>query len=368
MGVTANLIPVSNSQEAIVAELYDCAPRLLARMYDSDEKLFVFRLRKTDAGIVREGLSRRYTAIALIGLANESKAVQAQALAGDEMNAVCLRLESELETCSNLGDVALIAWAMGAAGYAGLSAAWRRLDELDPQSADHPTVELAWALSSLCLYGSNPKLRNRIAARLIESYSQRSHLFPHWIGKSRGWRGSHVSCFADLVYPIQALSHFFQRTGEWEARAAAIGCARQICRLQGDAGQWWWHYDYRTGEIVEKYPVYAIHQDAMAPMALRSCQEATGADFTAAIRKGMEWLAGAPELGGLSLIDRDIDLVWRKVARREPRKLVRYAQAVASGVHAKLRVPAVDHVFPPTAIDYEVRPYHLGWFLHAWTR
>ena len=56
----------------------------------------------------------------------------------------------------------------------------------------------------------------------------------------------------------------------------------------------------------------------------------------------------------------------RKVARREPGNLVRGLQAGASYLHPGLRVPATDLVFPPVAIDYECRPYEMGWILHTW--
>lgn len=370
MAICANATVVNALQQDVAAELFDRAPRLLARMYDAREKLFVFRLRKTAEGVIREGLSHRYTAISLIGLAEMSDEVQAQALAGDTMQAVYERLESRLAASTNLGDVALTAWAMGAGRYAGITTAWRRLAELKPDVLDCATVELAWALTALSLYGREHHLDlcKRVAGRMVDAYNEHSRLFPHWIGRTQQGLRSHVSCFADLVYPIQALSFFAQARQDPRARAAALGCARQICRLQGDAGQWWWHYDYRTGDVLERYPVYSIHQDAMAPMALMACQDASGVDFTVAIRKGMEWLAASPELAGSSLIADEDDLVWRKVARREPGKWVRYAQAAASGVHSRLRVPVIDRIFPPGSIDYEVRPYHLGWFLYAWTR
>jgi hypothetical protein len=60
-------------------------------------------------------------------------------------------------------------------------------------------------------------------------------------------------------------------------------------------------------------------------------------------------------------------VIWRKVARREPAKLSRYAQALASGIHPALRMPGLNLIFPPMAVDYEDRPYHLGWFLYAWS-
>ena len=82
-----------------------------------------------------------------------------------------------------------------------------------------------------------------------------------------------MTCFADFVYPIQALSHYHMALGCPEAMDAATRCADRMCKLQGPAGQWWWHFDVRTGQGVERYPVYAVHQEAMAPMALRALRQ-----------------------------------------------------------------------------------------------
>jgi len=101
-------------------------------------------------------------------------------------------------------------------------------------------------------------------------------------------------------------------------------------------------------------------------MAFFALESAAGVDPCAPITKGLAWLARTPELGGGSLIDAGADVIWRKVARREPAKLSRYVQAAASRLHPALRTPGLDLVFPPSAVDYEDRPYHLGWLLHAW--
>ncbi|HEX5633877.1 MAG TPA: hypothetical protein VFX50_11650, partial [Gemmatimonadales bacterium] len=82
--------------------------------------------------------------------------------------------------------------------------------------------------------------------------------------------------------------------------------------------------------------------------------------------QGLAWLAQAPELAGGSLVDTRAGMVWRKVARREPRKAARYLQAAAAHLRPGLRAPGLDRLFPPGAIDYEDRPYHWGWFLYAW--
>ena len=59
-------------------------------------------------------------------------------------------------------------------------------------------------------------------------------------------------------------------------------------------------------------------------------------------------------------------VVWRKVGRREPRKLVRSLGAAATAVHSGIRIPLLDKIFPAEVIDHECRPYELGWLLYAW--
>lgn len=209
-------------------------------------------------------------------------------------------------------------------------------------------------------------LRDATARRLLTAFEPRSGLFRHSVGGGRTLRG-HAACFADVVYPVQALTHTYRVTGDEAAWSAAAQCAARACELQGNAGQWWWHYDVRTGGVLEGYPVYAVHQDAMAPMALFAVAEAGGTDYGSAIQRGLDWLAHSPELGGRTLIDDATGVVWRKVARREPRKLTRTLQAAASALHPALRAPGTNVLFPPVAIDWESRPYHLGWILYAWS-
>ena len=120
------------------------------------------------------------------------------------------------------------------------------------------------------------------------------------------------------------------------------------------------------GQVVEPYPVYAVHQDGMAPMALYALQAAGGDAYPQAIARSVDWLINAPELRG-SLVDGSAKVIWRKVARREPGKLSRSLQAGASRIHPGLRVPGTDTFLPRGALDYETRPYPMGWILYAWS-
>jgi hypothetical protein len=352
----------------LMGRLRPLALRSLARMYRREERLFVFRLRRMAKDIASEGLSRRYSAISVIGLAGDPTVDARAVLGGHDLHDVCGRLMSDVSRLSNLGDVALILWAAAAAAYPDREWARERLMELRPAEGTYPTVAVAWSLAALCVDGDARvgDLRERLARRLVAAFESRSGIFPHVIRDyGRGAR-SHVACFADLVYPVHALALYHRLSGDRDARLVAMRCADHFCRQQGPQGQWWWHYDRRTGRVVERYPVYAVHQDAMAPMALLALGAATGAHYSKPIARGLAWLARSPELGGGSLIDEAADLIWRKVARREPGKLSRYAQAMVSSVHASMRVPGLDLVFPPAIVDHEDRPYHLGWLLYAW--
>ena len=346
------------------------ALNLLPRMFDPHSDLFVFRLRRTpDGDVVSEGLSPRYTAITLLGLADEPPDVAQQVLSGRRAEDVARGLLERVERMDNLGDVALTLWAARRLHTDGRQAALKRLQALDPVSRPHATVELAWALSAVVAedeLDAAAALRAPLARRLIAACPP-SGIYPHHVPDSATPRlRRHVGCFADQVYPILALSHYAAATDDATARRVAERTAARICEALGPSGQWWWHYDTRTGAVIEGYPVYSVHQDSMAPMALLALAEAHGRWHGEAIDRGLDWLYAAPELAGGSLIDEAAGVIWRKVARREPRKLVRRMQAACSAVHRSLRVPAVDWVFSATKVDHECRPYHLGWILYAW--
>ena len=362
----------------IIPRLRAVARRGLAQMYRPDEHLFGFTIRGQDGRNVLEGRSRRYTAITLIGLAEEAPAVRREILAGQEAASVWETLAAAMADETNLGDVALTLWAGLALGCADVDRLAARLAKLDPVHGLHPTVEVAWALTSLSIdagcFERFSTQAERIAERLLESFVPDSGLFPHWpAGSHRSWLRGHVACFADVVYPIQALSHYSMRTGDGRALSAARRCAGHAAAHQGAEGQWWWHFDVRTGRVVEGYPVYSVHQDAMAPMAMFALRKASGDDHGRSIDRGVQWLMHPPELAARAgeahgvLVDGDAQLIWRKVARHEPGKLARSLQAAASRVHPALRVPGVDVLFPAGWIDRECRPYHLGWLLYAWS-
>lgn len=366
----AVLAIVSPPSRALVDRLLMIAERGLPRMYDGTLFAHTLRAIETRDGWTErlEGVNLRYTAMTALGLANTETATQRQALGGGTIAELLKRAAIRSEQSSDIGAIALTAWAIAevtgvyaAPLYTALS---RHLASGSPVS----TVECAWCLSAALAARELADTSMLIDATRAGLFSARlgSPLFAHMIPASASGRlRSHIGCFADQVYPIQALSRLHASLGDVDALTAAEVCAERICALQGKNGQWWWHYDVRHGTVAEGYPVYSVHQHAMAPMALLELREAGGRDFSSCIIEGLCWLENHPEMPD-TLIVPDKGVVWRKIARREPNKFVRKAAAAGTAIWAGFQMPAVDALFPPLRIDRECRPYEFGLMLYAW--
>jgi hypothetical protein len=368
-------MPDRQSVGAEIDQLCGLAVKALPAMYRPDSRQFVQTVRKdptVDTGLRQEGTNLRYAAIAALGLAWTAPATQRGVLAGWTA-AELARHTTELsaDPATDLGAVALAGWARAeVAGEICEQVYDRLLTEVRTGTAQ-PTVDFAWTLTALLAAlsvqdrGDLREAAGIAAERLLIAQGGQG-IWGHHLPRSVLARyRAHIGCFADQVYPIQALARYARATGAGWALAAANRCADRIVELQGSAGQWWWHYDARTGDVVEGYPVYSVHQHAMAPMALFDLLEAGGDDHRGAILDGLGWLRRHPEPGG-ALIDPETGAIWRKIGRREPRKATRSLRAVSTSVSPGWRLRALDALFKPGEVDYECRPYELGWLLYAW--
>jgi hypothetical protein len=373
MTLTDRLPAGDATATALVRDLVARPLRALPAMYRPESREFVQTARRTAAGGLRpEGTSARYTALAGLGVARLDADVQRDLLAGITARELVETLADRIPLDRDLGAVALTAWAAAEAGAAAPTPLLDRLAAEIRAARTQPTVDYAWALTALVAATRTTTdtdlaaVAAQAAERLLAA-QEPTGLFPHALPpETLGRFRAHVGCFADQVYPLQALARHHAATGDPRALAAANRCAAAIVDRQGLAGQWWWHYDVRTGAVLDGYPVYSVHQHAMAPMALFDLAAAGGDDHLAAVLAGLGWLRHHPETAA-ELLDEATGVVWRKVGRREPRKLVRSARAVASALSPRLRLRVLDRLFPPGVVDHECRPYELGWLLYAWT-
>jgi hypothetical protein len=316
-----------------------------------------------------EGCSLRYTAVTVLGARHLDTAGQRAVLAGRTAAGGCDVLVERLSSTNSIGDAALAVWTTAACGHEGLPRALARLDALDAGPGARRVVDLAWTISALVAARSAVDVERRLdraRSRLLESLVGPQRLFGHLTEPTMAsHHRRHVGCFGDQVYPIQALARLHASADDSVALGVAERCAEQICHVQGPAGQWWWHYDNRTGRVVEGYPVYTVHQHALAPMALLDLAEAGGSVHLDAIGRGLAWLVAAPEVSEPLILDRP-GLIARKVDRGDPGKVVRGLRALAAGVRPGTRLSRLDRLWPPTVVHRECRPDELGWLLDCW--
>ena len=360
---------VDSSAGLMIDRLLDMCTPSLSRAYLDGE--FVFRVdgsRNPGGGwrLVPSGKSLRYGAITALGLLRLPEFAQRAVLSGDTCHDLVGRLAAELDGLTSAGDAALLCWAAAEAGHSVLPRALARLGELDRRDAPAYVVDSAWVVSALVAARTHADVEAHLdyaRGRLLAAKGRA--VYPRIAGHDPARYRAHVGSFADQVYPIQALARLHRSSGDRQALAAANDVAGVICSAQGAAGQWWWHYDSRTGGVVEGYPVYTVHQHAMAPMALLDLAEADGDDHGEAVSRGLAWLADPPETSE-SLVLIDPPITWRKVARADRWKAVRGLRAAATAAHPRLRLRLLDQIFPPRTVDHECRPYELGWLLMAW--
>lgn len=353
-----------NSSAAELRRLLELSLTGILPMFYPGKNLFCYRLKQTPAGLVKEGISHRYTLITLLGL---RRAVAAGFDSPIDRTAVLFKLAKETSWINNVGDLGLYLWlcALDCPEYLPSLFSQFNLQQalnIFPDACARRTMEIAWFLSGishlkLAAISGIPELTDLAvrAARLLEANCGPQGLFGHQA--ARGMTGTlrgRIGTFADQVYPIYALTRFAQAFGHAKALERAVECGESICRLQESLGQWCWHYDSRTGRVTSQYPVYSVHQDAMAPLALLPLGEVASRDFMPETFKGLAWISGNNELG-VDLRDFSTGLVWRSLYQSK-------AKAYANELLSFARLPSS---FGGLKIRYEDRPYHLGWVLYA---
>ena len=350
--------------EKRVAQLEKLAIRGLQAMYDEEQSLFCHRLKQTSSGNIKEGISQRYTVMTLLGLLRAESAGYCSPV---DIYATIDALYRNTKWVDNMGDLGLLLW-LSAVSSRKLDSFYATFDLENAlrnysDARKRLTMELAWFLTGLtCASRAEQKQPSyleplaRQTYTLLQCNQGRDGLFGHmakWKSLAGALRG-HVGSFADQVYPILAMAHFGQTFAMKEALQNSHRCANAICRLQGPLGQWWWHYDSMTGSVVERYPVYSVHQHAMAPMALFAAQDACNTDFREPIYKGLEWIGGANELQQ-NLEDQSASLVWRCIRPAKSTSTLGRLSALVGQ----------ERTGETLRILHECRPYELGWMLYA---
>jgi hypothetical protein len=359
----------SISKPVHLGELTDVAISGLGRMLDPASRLFCHRVVRTPNGLVREGVSSRYSAIALLGLSRLEACGKKLPF---EIGPILDALLQDTGWMDNIGELGLILWLLAELAPDRLSKFYESMNleqalDMHPGIKEGRTMELAWFLTGLSAATlaereELPGMTDLAAGtyRCLEQNLGESGIFGHQASRATfgGMLRGRIGSFADQIYAIYAISRFVAAFEMDGPLSAARNCAEAICGAQGSLGQWWWHYDSSSGKVVRGYPVFSVHQDAMAPMALLSLGKIVGEDFTEFVTKGIRWVGGQNELG-VDLRDQSAGVVWRGIHLTT--KFHVYLDDFL-GLIRDRRDGGSQH---RTAVIGECRPYELGWLLYA---
>lgn len=368
---------------ANVRALCNLALARLPRMIDPATGLFMFGV--SGDALVPRGTSVRYTAMSALGL----ERAEAHGLGAPvDLDRLYEALGATLAGVDNLGDIGLVIWAAARRNRPLAERALRLVDEFPDhvhqrRSTSVHSTELALLTNGLTEalaagVGSERDVRSRLdkAFRCLANQRGPSGLLPFARPAPareapptlRERLRAELGFFDAQIYALLAALRRHEVLDDAEARAMARTIAERLLACQHPLGQWAWHYNVRTGTVVDLYPVYSVHQDGMAPMALLPAERLLGLATMPAVARGVKWLFGRNELNE-SLVDVEREVIWRSIRRTSPLRKVVYPLKLASlaelgrGLDLGARLSSPDLL----EVDREMRPYHLGFCLYAFS-
>jgi hypothetical protein len=167
--------------------------------------------------------------------------------------------------------------------------------------------------------------------------------------------------FGAISYFLRAVHEYTSITGDARAGDLFARGLRSTLRTQAPDGAWPWLLHAPTGAVLERYPLYTVHQMSMALLFLMPALGAGVVNDAAPLERSLAWAGGANELGA-PMVARRPEFMARAIERRDPwQRAQRYARAVAAragrgGGPARagtLRINRVSH------------SYEWGWLLFA---
>jgi len=360
---------VQNSKQEyrrLLNSLVDISINGLKDMFLPDQLEFASMKRMVDNNIIIEGTNTRYTLISIIGL---HKAESHNKTIGINLFKILANQISKVDKYNGIGDLGLLLWASALVSPGEIDKILTKINfnnilNLYKNQQNKLTMELSWFLTGVLMASTfNETFKNTIGDlpekvfKLIRDNYGASGIFKHQV--STGFSGkfrSNIGSFADQVYPIYAFSLYAQIKKNYEALLIAKECAFKICEHQSTIGEWLWHYDSRNGKTISKYPIYSVHQDAMAPIALFAIQRATNINFDSYIYKGLDWLVENNSLNE-NMIDIKNNLIWSGIGPRDTERKIK-STLKHIGFRTKEEYSSLE-------IVKECWSYHLGWVLYA---
>lgn len=337
------------------------ASNALSQFYNEESWLFHFKLSakgkdsdiKAFDKIPFYSTAERYSLISALGIYTYRNRGGQIDLKFD-IDKVWERLLCHIDAIQSLGDLGLFLWAatFKADGSASKIAKVLKKRIKEVHLNQICTQDLAWILTGVS-FTKCPELPSKVSEEIKTRFGQH--------GLLKAFRSSsRFETFNTQAYGLISLAEHARIFEDRSSRNAALNLGKNLINLQGPRGEWPWLYDVDNGVVVDYYPVYSVHQDAMAPMALRALANISDLTINIAIKKSVAWVFGDNELRH-SIFDKEYGLIWRSIRRQGKIRRKWFQRFAVRGMGW------INDLFTAKEINKESRAYHYGWILYAFS-
>lgn len=324
----------------------------LASIYDPERQLFPVTTVLADgryaSSFEPHADALRYSITCLLGL---------QAATGGQEERIEAFVERHAEAVARPSDAGLLLVLTPGARLADRARATLAADRgrLDAQ-------DLSWMLwGAVTAARAGVPAAEALAHDLFErlaGYVEDSTGLPHHRPVLR--RAGLVS-FGAIAYFLRAVHEYATWTAAATARALFARGLRSTLRVQQPDGGWPWLLHAPTGSVVERYPLYTVHQLSMSLLFLVPALDAGVLDDPAPLERSVAWARGENELG-VSMIAAEPAFMARAIERRDPwQRAQRYARAAVSRARRGERRAAARTL----RLNRVSHSYEWGWLLFA---
>ena len=351
--------------------LLNQAVAFLEEVYDSERGLFPASTSLVDGRYVStfdEPRALRYSINCLLGLKQAALKGVASPLVRDVDELVERFLAQNYPRVRNHGDLGLllVLLADGFEADPAEDALQRIVEAAEREEIDAlPLQDVCWmlwgavALARNEVAGSAP-VAHQLFRALHRGFFNRDSLLPHHT--KRLWRRNSVS-FGGVVYFLRVLHEYADCFGdEYAATLFRFGVGR-VLDIQGSRGEWPWMIDVNAAGVIDRYPVYSVHQDSMSMLFLLPALDLGLPGVRESIERSYAWVLGDNEISTPMVMEEPF-FRYRALERRgglqRPR---RYARSLPGVVRiARRRLAHAGGV----RINRECRSYEMGWVVYVW--
>jgi len=354
--------------DQLISKLVDNARKGIKQYFNDETGLFDYLLTDETVQKEKKSLLHTHSLISLLGISHHKDKCGI-----NYKKAVETIYQIFITKPGGIRERSLLLWLLAKDSDDRAGKGYESLTKLPEQEiVKAETMELAWMLTALVfeykrINDSSFKLKLSDVAKLLKNrFIEKSSLFlhrdPHY---SKFDLCYNIGNFADQIYSIHAFSMMTKLTDEKKHLKTAEACADKLVSLQGEKGQWWWHYNAPDGSVIQKFPVFSVHQDSMTPFSFMALNDVSENDYNPYISLGMRWLTHENELNA-NMINENKNYVRRGIQRKSPLSKIQKFTTVASKLSSIFSLPEkFDQPRYLQIMNWE-HSYHLGWILYAY--